>query len=133
MKRSGFKKKGAKGERDLVHLFWEAGWAASRVAGSGSVRLPSPDIIAGNGARKIGIEAKVVGGLRKYFPKKEISELKEYCCRFGAEPWIAIKFDNLGWRFISLEDLEETKEGFVVSIKLAKDKGLLFEEFVQVV
>lgn len=43
------KSKGINAEREIIHLFWSMpGWTACRVAGSGSMKYPSPDVIAGN-------------------------------------------------------------------------------------
>jgi len=52
------KSKGMNAERELIHLFWKSGWAPLRVAGSGVARTPCPDVIAGNGIRRLAIEAK---------------------------------------------------------------------------
>ena len=40
------KSKGTNAERELIHAFWGKGYAAIRSAGSGSMKYPSPDIIA---------------------------------------------------------------------------------------
>ena len=125
------KAKGINGERDIVHLFWKAGWAASRVAGSGAVSFPAPDVIAGNNIRKVVIEAKVTSSASKYFSKKEIEDLIEFARIFGAEPWVSIKFPQSDWLFLNPEDLKATPLGFSVSIRRAKALGLLFEEFIR--
>jgi len=125
------KSKGLNAERELVHKFWDNGFVCNRIAGSGSIKYPSPDLIAGNTLRKIAMECKATAGTKQYLKKKEISELKQYCKLFGAEPWIGVRFDNLSWYFLTLEDLQETeRENFVVPIQLAKRKGLLFEEML---
>ena len=53
------KSKGINAERQLIHMFWSVKWTACRIAGSGSSKYPSPDIIAANRARKLAIEAKI--------------------------------------------------------------------------
>lgn len=126
------KSKGINAERELIALFWSKGFAASRVAGSGSSRYPSPDVIAGNRERKFAIECKLTKEKKKYFPEEEINQLKEFSEKFNAEPWVAVKFKEAKeWFFLTLEDLEKTKAGFVVSIGLARMKGLLFDELVK--
>jgi Holliday junction resolvase len=60
------KAKGSNAERELVHMFWDKGWAAIRVAGSGSSQYPSPDVLAGNNLRKLAVECKASGELNKY-------------------------------------------------------------------
>ena len=52
------KRKGTNAERDLIKLFWSVGWAAVRVAGSGSMQFPSPDLLVGNKIRRLAIEVK---------------------------------------------------------------------------
>lgn len=125
------KRKGTQGERDLINLFWENNWSAHRIAGSGSSRYPSPDVIAGIATRKIAIEAKVCNDKKKYFTEEEIYGLKEFCRIFGAEAWIAIKFWGEEWMFITLEDLNESGKSYNASIQDMKNKGLLFEELIK--
>jgi len=125
------KSRGTAGERELVHSFWDAGWAAFRAAGSGSVKYPVPDIIAGNAARKIAIEAKVTTSEAKYFTKEEIDDLRFFCMRFGCEAWVAVRFFRKPWRFVALEDLRKTDASYVLSFEDSERKGLLFEELVR--
>ena len=125
------KSKGINGEREIIHLFVETEeWFACRVAGSGSSRYPSPDIIAGNKLRKLAIECKTCNNKSKYLPKEEIEQLKTFADLFGAEPWVAIRFKGHDWYFMSLEDIIESGKSFVIDVDAAKSKGLLFEEVV---
>lgn len=123
------KAKGTNAERDLIHLFWESKWAAVRIAGSGSMKYPSPDVLASNKTRKVGIECKSTKNNSQYLTKEEIADLKKFCGLFGAEPWVGIKFKT-NWYFLSLDDLKETQKNFVVNQDLAKQKGLTFNELV---
>ena len=128
------KAKGTNAERELVSKFWNASWAALRVAGSGSSRFPSPDVLAGNGYRRLAIECKTVAELRKYLDAGRVEELKTFSAKFGAEPWIGVRFPaalvNEQWHFVSLEDLAKTEKGHVISIQLARRKGLTFEQLI---
>ena len=124
------KSKGINAERELVHMFWAKGWACLRIAGSGSSKYPSPDILVGNKLRRLAIECKVTKGKGKYFQKEAIFALRKFADVFGAEPWIAIKFKGNEWYFISLEDLKETGNGFSLNVDSAQNKGLLFEEII---
>ncbi|MBI1969373.1 Holliday junction resolvase [Candidatus Woesearchaeota archaeon] len=130
--------KGTGAERELYHALWQKGFAVVRAAGSGSTSYPCPDLLVGNPLRKLAIECKVTKGVKQYLTGGEIQELQEFCKQFGAEPWIAVKFnklsrqDGLGWYLFTLEDLEKTEgENFVVSIPLAKRRGLRVEEVVE--
>ena len=125
------KSKGINAERDLIHKFWGNKWAAVRIAGSGSMKYPSADVIATNKLRKLAIECKTSNDKSKYLSKEEIKQLKEFSDLFNAEPWIAVKFDRHDWLFLSLDDLKETDNNFLVSLDIAEKKGLLFEELLK--
>ncbi|RLF03492.1 MAG: Holliday junction resolvase [Thermoprotei archaeon] len=125
------KSKGINAERELVHEFWSKGWPCVRIAGSGSSKYPSPDILAGNAQRMIAIECKSTKDAKKYFTKVEVEQLKLFSKLFGAEPWVGIKFQGEGWFFLSLDDLKETPHSFVASVELAKLKGLISDELIE--
>ncbi len=123
------KSRGINAERDLIHKFWAAGWAALRAAGSGSSHYPSPDVLASNNVRRIAIEAKLTTERRKYFPAAEIRGLQYFAEKFGAEAWIAVKFFRRDWHFFMLEDLRQTPHGYVVGPE-EMERGLSFEELI---
>jgi len=125
------KSKGINAERELIHLFWQNGWVAVRVAGSGSSQYPSPDVLASNAERKLAIEAKLTKDPKKYFAKEEVEQLRLFSEKFGAEPWIAVKFKRDSWYFLKLEDLEQTSNNFVISNQMAKNKGLSFKNLIE--
>ena len=125
------KAKGTKGERELVKFFNEEGWSAIRVAGSGSSRYPSPDILAGNALRRLAIECKVTKEKKKYFQNSEIEQLKAFSTKFGAESWVGVQFVGEPWYFLILEDLEDTGNSWVVSLETAKRRGLTKDELLQ--
>lgn len=124
------KAKGTNAERELIKIFNEQGWAAIRSAGSGSSKYPSPDILAGNGMRKIAIECKTTKSNKKYFQEEEIKQLVFFSTCFGAEAWIGIKFVKNPWYFLILEDLQKTGKCFAISLDLAQKKGLKIEELL---
>ena len=125
------KAKGTKGERELVKFFNESGWSCIRVAGSGSSKYPSPDILAGNAIRRVAIECKVTKDNKKYFTNAEIEQLKEFSEKFGAESWTGIRFPDQPWYFLMLEDLDNTGKNWSISLEKAKMKGLLKEELIE--
>lgn len=125
------KSRGINAERDLIHRFWAAGWGAMRAAGSGSSQFPAPDVIASNNARTIAIECKLTTQSRQYFTKQEVAELVYFAEKFGAEPWLAVKFFRQPWHFFTVEDAVETKAGHhVVTLEQAKSRGVTFEELL---
>lgn len=124
------KSKGTNAERDLIHKLWANGFAAIRSAGSGSMKYPSPDILAAKGGRVVAIECKVTKDQHKYLEKEEIEDLRKFALIFNAEPSIAVKFRGEEWYFLGLNDLREKERSFMVDVCLAKEKGKLFEHFV---
>ena len=124
------KAKGTKGERELVKVFNDAGWACLRAPGSGSSRYPSPDLLAGNAIRRLAIECKVTKDKKKYVQNAEIEQLKTFSRLFGAESWVGVKFPGEQWYFLMLEDLTDTKKSWLVSLELAKFRGLTVSELM---
>ncbi len=124
------KAKGTNAERELIHLFWSKGWAALRVAGSGSSSYPSPDLLASNAARILAIECKSSGELSRHLEKAQVEDLLEFARMFGAEPWIGARFNDMKWAFFSIDDLKKSEKGFSVSVKMVKEKGLTFEQLL---
>ena len=125
------KSKGTNAERELIHLFWATStWAACRIAGSGSSQYPSADVLASNTKRKLAIEAKLTKNDSKYFLMQEIKKFEEFSLKFGAEPWLAIKFKKKGWLFFRTNELIKTKGNFKISLK---EKGLTFKELVNLI
>jgi len=126
------KRKGTRYERELFHMFWEAGLGCVRIAGSGSTTLPAPDLLVGGNGRVFAIECKALKSGSKYFKEHEIRELKEFSEKFGAESWVAVRFDNKGWFFVHVNDLGiSKKDNYFVSFEIAEKKGLRFDELVK--
>ena len=125
------KAKGSRTERELLHMFWEAGHFCLRVAGSGSMPFPCPDLLVGKGGRSFAIECKSCKSDKRYITEQQINELKEFAQGFGAEPWIAMRFDRTGWKFLKPEELGRNGgKNFFVSKDLCKEKGITFQELI---
>lgn len=122
------KTKGTNAERELIHILWSKGWAAFRAAGSGSIKYPVPDIIAGNVLRKVAIEVKSSSDTSIYIANKEIEDLINFCRLFGAEAWIAVRFSHEQFYFLNIEDIPKTQANRVITLETAKNKGLIAEE-----
>ncbi|MBI2671353.1 Holliday junction resolvase [Candidatus Woesearchaeota archaeon] len=124
--------KGVRLERELFHMFWNTGtWIANRSAGSGSTPMPAPDLIVGNKKRKLAIECKS-GKDTRYLTKKEVDELVEFSDKFGAEPWIGIRFNNMDWFFVKPKNLGVSKgQNYFISKDLAVKKGINFKTLIK--
>ena len=125
------KGKGSRLERELIRMFFDTGvYAALRVAGSGSTPLPAPDLLVGGKGRVFAIEFKS-GKKRRYIDPEQINELLEFAAKFGAEPWIGVRFNNNGWHFLDVKSLHISKGGnYAVDLKLALEKGISFNELI---
>lgn len=125
------KAKGSRAERELFHSLWDEGFAVIRAAGSGSTTKPSPDLLAGNGKKTLAIECKSLKAEKKYFTQEEIQQLLLFAETFGAEAWLALRFDKKGWYFFEAKAIQKSKgENFLVSFSQLQREGLQFEEFV---
>jgi len=126
------KLKGSNAERELIHLFWATKeWTACRVAGSGSMKYPAPDIIANKAGINLAIECKSTGSNYQYLEKREVEELAAYAKLAGARPLIAVRFNRQQWRFLNLDDLNATERNFVITPEMAELKGLTFEQLAK--
>lgn len=126
------KRKGINAERDLLHRFWSVNsWCSVRVAGSGSMKYPSADILASNNKRKLAIECKTTSKATKYIPNEELEQLRVFAELFGAEAWIGVKFDREEWRFFDLKSVSKNTKNLVISLKKDKIKGISFKELLE--
>ncbi len=124
--------KGSQAERELIHMFWKTNkWTACRVAGSGSMKYPSPDIIANKEGVNLAIECKITSSKYQYFEEKEIQELLEYAKKAGARPLVAVKFSKKPWAFLDAAELRKTKESYVLTNEVLDYKGLSFDDITK--
>ena len=114
-------------------MFFKENWQPCRIAGSGSTTIPATDLIAGKDGRILAIECKSgKREIKRYLNNEQINELKEFSKRMGAEAWIGMRYDNEDWLFLLPKHLDKSKKGtYCVNLKLAKKKGILFEELIK--
>ncbi len=128
----GAKQKGSNAERELIHLFWATKeWTACRVAGSGSMKYPSPDIIANKEGMNLAIECKATSNNNQYLEKREVDELVEYARKAGARPLIAVRFNRMSWLFLDPADLRDSGRNLVVTPELAELRGITFDQLTK--
>jgi len=125
------KAKGSRTERELLHIFWKNNWMAIRVAGSGVMPFPCPDLLVGKKGRSLAIECKS-GKTTRYIEEKQLNELIEFAKGYGAESWIGIRFNNMEWRFLKPNQLGRTNgNNFFISKELALKKGINFKRLIK--
>jgi Holliday junction resolvase len=128
------KSKGTRYERELAHIFDKNKWGIIRAAGSGSTTITSTDLVVGNKKkhRYLAIECKAIKGKNKHIPSDGIKQLLEFANKFGAEPWLAIRFNQIGWYFLNPKSIKKSKKGnFNISVELAKTKGKKLKELLK--
>ena len=123
--------KGAKAERELIDMFWENSWAALRVAGSGVSTRPCPDVVAGNSEKTLAFECKSSGSDYVHLTYDEIVKLVTFSQKFGAVPYVAVRYENKDWIFLDMAKIQYTKgKNFKVSKDFAYKDGKRFEELI---
>ncbi len=126
--------KGFRAERELVRKFWEKGFAAIRAPASGSKVKHAiyPDVVAIYKGKIFIFEVKARRKLSTiYISEKQVEKLKEFARRAYAEPYIALKIQELKrWFFISLSKLKRVGSKYRIDLEVIKD-ALTFEKFVE--
>lgn len=123
--------KGASAERELIDMFYESGFGALRVAGSGASKHPSPDVLASNGNKTFAIECKSVRSDTVYIPYSDVAQLVTFSQKFGAVPYVGVRFEKKDWIFLDIAKIKTTKgKNFKVSKSFAYKDGKRFEELV---
>lgn len=105
--------KGSKGENELGELFEERGYVFFRQAGSGTADRELPDIGVGNGGHFIVFEVKRWGYQDyEYLTKKEVDDLIFFAEQFGAEYYIAARFNRKPWQFYKKEEMHDAGKSY---------------------
>jgi len=105
--------KGSKGENELGGLFGERGYVWMRQAGSGTADRELPDICVGNCGQFIVMEVKRWGGQDyDYVSKEEVEDLIYFAEQFGADYYIAARFNHRNWQFFKKEEMHETEKSY---------------------
>lgn len=125
-------RKGTSRERELVEMFWDAGFGVIRVPASGSAtKRPLPDLIAGNGSRYIAVEAKSSASEVIYIDGGEVEDLIDFSNKFGARARVGVRFDHESWYFFHPGDLHVTDGGnYRVKKGFALREGEDFDELI---
>ena len=122
--------KGANAERELMHLFFNAGFSVVRIAGSGTSPLPAPDIIALKQGRIIAVECKARKAKNLAVSVGQIGELLGWAKKAGAEALVGWKFPRKGWFFFPPSKMNNTGKFFTISLKDAVAKGISLEQVI---
>jgi Holliday junction resolvase len=129
---------GVRAERELVHRFWNAGFAVLRApASGGGTSLPRPDLIAGSIEHKkfFVIEVKTLKKDTLYLDKNQISDLIEFSNRLNFTAILAVKFKHRkkGYLFLFVPDQLLTvreSENYKITYEHTIKNGINFDELI---
>lgn len=118
-------RKGANAERELVHFLYDQGFAIARSAGSGTIPLPAPDVIALRKDKKMAFECKFWSAQYLNLSTAQMDELTSWQKTAGIDLFIAWKIPRKGWYFLKPEQFKKNPKGYLISQKKALRTGLL--------
>ncbi|RLI05537.1 Holliday junction resolvase, partial [Candidatus Bathyarchaeota archaeon] len=101
-----------------------------RAPSSGSrTKLDRPDILAGRKGLCLAIEVKSTSKETFYMKEETVNQLVRFSEKFGAKPFVAVKFKHkkLDWILVEPENLIKTVKGYKITLKQAKVKGKSLE------
>ncbi|MCL5007652.1 MAG: Holliday junction resolvase Hjc [Candidatus Marsarchaeota archaeon] len=110
--------KGARGERELMDIFYKNGYSVMRSAGSG-VNSISPDIISYKGGRGLAFECKAWAKSSLSIDVEKFDVLKGWESNTSMETFIAWKMNNKGWFFIKLDEMSKASKSYTVTRRRA--------------
>lgn len=122
--------KGANAERELMRLFFEAGFSVVRIAGSGVSPLPAPDIVALKKGRIIAVECKARKSKNLAIELQQMRDLVEWAKTAGGEAFVGWKVPRKGWFFLTPGQLHNTGKFFAISLKDAELKGITLQSII---
>ncbi len=125
------KKKGSNAERELLLMFFNSGFAAARVAGSGSSSLPTPDIIVIKENKGYAIECKTKSGEYLNIKEEQIKELETWEKLSGNKAYVAWRLTKNEWYFLHYKEMKKTKKAFSIKKEEIKEKGQIFNDFIK--
>lgn len=127
------KAKGSNAERELLFLLFDKGFAVSRVAGSGSSTLPTPDIIATKNKITVAIECKTKSGDYLNIKESQIQELQIWEKLSGFKSFIAWRLGKDSWYFLEIKDLKKTIKAYSIKKDEMINNGKTLDQFVSFV
>ncbi len=122
--------KGANAERELMRLFFDAGFSVVRIAGSGTSPLPAPDIVALRKGRIIAVECKARKAKNLAVLPGQMQQLLQWAERAGAQPFLAWKVPRKGWFFLLPKHFHKTEKFFLISLGDAMRVGKSLQEVI---
>lgn len=120
-------RRGFKEERELVNRLEKLGFAVLRAPASGSgTKSDRPDILAGRKGLYIALEVKTTSRRILYVNSESLDQLVRFSDKFGANPYIAVKFkrSGRGWLLLKPGDLEKSCKRYKITLEEACRRGI---------
>jgi Holliday junction resolvase len=115
--------KGARGERELLKIFSEAGFSVIRAAGSGVSSTSPPDILLFKQGRQFALECKAWNRNRIAIAHDKYHALSLWEANTGIEAMIAWKIPYRGWKFVPIADMEQNPASYSITLKRTEEIG----------
>lgn len=106
--------KGARSERELLHLLYDNGYSVIRSAGSG-VNSISPDLLGIKAGKGIALECKAWDRGSISIEKEKFVSLVKWRDNTGMDTYIAWRMSGSGWFFITLDEMSENGKSYTVT------------------
>ncbi|MEM3455015.1 MAG: Holliday junction resolvase Hjc [Candidatus Micrarchaeia archaeon] len=122
-------KKGARNERELIHIFEEKGYSVIRSAGSG-VNSISPDILLFKRGKQYAMECKAWNSDRIAIDHEKFEALSKWEENTGITTLIAWKMPYEGWYFAYLAELEKNERSYSITKKRMTEINRRIEDII---
>ena len=126
-------RKGFREERELVNRLERLGFAVLRAPASGSgTKSDRPDMVAGRRGFYVALEVKTTSRRVLYIRGESIDQLVRFSKKFGAEPYLAVKFkrSGYGWLLLKPDHVERVGGNYKVTLREASRRGIPLEALV---
>lgn len=122
--------KGARGERELIRIFSDAGFSVIRAAGSGVSSTSPPDILVFKQDRRFAMECKAWNRNRIAIEHDKYEALKGWQDNTGIVTMIAWKIPYKGWKFVPITELEQNPASYSITLKRTEEIGKTLENLI---
>jgi len=122
--------KGARGERELIHIFDSSGFSVIRAAGSG-VNALSPDILAFRRGKQYALECKAWDSGRVAIAPEKFEAMLKWEENTGITTLLAWKMPYRGWYFAYLGELERNERSYSITKKRMLEIGRTLDELLK--
>ncbi|MEM3814755.1 MAG: Holliday junction resolvase Hjc [Candidatus Micrarchaeia archaeon] len=122
-------RKGARNERELIHIFEEKGYSVVRSAGSG-VNAVSPDILLFKRGKQYAVECKAWNSDRIAIDHDKFEALNKWEENTGITTLIAWKIPYEGWYFAYLPELEKNERSYSITKRRMTEINRRIEDII---